>query len=310
MPLAAVSGILGAFDRYDLVAFGEAHRNQNVHDVVLSLIRAADFPQKVNDIVVEFGNARYQSLVDRYVVDGADVSIQDLRRVWRDAVNILVWDAPVYERFFAAVREVNRHLPAGKRMRVLLGDPPFDWNQIQSNKQWEAIAAQRNSHAADLIMREVVGKHQKALMFFGSIHVTRERAAYGGKEADSLTEMLEHRGQKVFVIWPEMRWGEMDKSFGRFGSWPTPSIALIRDTWFGNKSMGPPGTPTLQALADAFLYLGPVGSLRQSVPSAKLYADAAYLAELKRRDRIQGGFNSAELKRLDAANESPRAPSR
>src|SRR5262249_62022361 len=109
-PNDAVAAVLDAFDRYDLVALGEAHRNQNVHDFVLSLIRSADFAAKVNDIVVEFGNARYQAMMDRYI-DGETVSQQELRRVWRDTVNILVWDAPVYERFFAAVREVNRHLP-------------------------------------------------------------------------------------------------------------------------------------------------------------------------------------------------------
>src|SRR5712691_2973914 len=60
----AVLSVLAAFDRYDLVALGEAHRNQNVHDFALSLIRSADFPMKVNDIVVEFGSARYQSMMD------------------------------------------------------------------------------------------------------------------------------------------------------------------------------------------------------------------------------------------------------
>ena len=51
-PHDAVFSVLAAFDRYDLVALGEFHRNQNVHDFVLSLIRSADFPLKVNDIVV------------------------------------------------------------------------------------------------------------------------------------------------------------------------------------------------------------------------------------------------------------------
>lgn len=71
-PYDAVRAVLVAFDRYDLVALGEAHRRQNVHDFAISLIRSSDFPKKVNDIVVEFGGARYQGLMDRYI-DGADV---------------------------------------------------------------------------------------------------------------------------------------------------------------------------------------------------------------------------------------------
>jgi hypothetical protein len=38
-PHDAVRAVLAAFDRFDLVALGEAHRNQNVHDFAISLIR-------------------------------------------------------------------------------------------------------------------------------------------------------------------------------------------------------------------------------------------------------------------------------
>jgi hypothetical protein len=299
-PQDAMHAVLAAFDRYDLVALGEAHRNQNVHDFALALIRSADFPEKVNDIVVEFGNGRYQSVMDRYV-DGADVPARELRRVWRDTVNILVWDAPVYERFFSVVREVNQHLPKVRRIRVLLGDPDFDWGRIESREQWEKVAAQRDTHAADIIVKEVVQKRRKALLFYGSQHLTRESAylAFGGRtQAPNLTETLERdHDRKVFVIWPEMTgWGEIGESYGRLAGWRVPSVALVKGTWLGGKTLGPPGeAPRLQELADAFLYLGPVRSLRQSVPPAKLYRDAAYLAELKRRDSIIGGFNSDEL---------------
>jgi hypothetical protein len=46
--------------------------------------------------------------------------------------------------------------------------------------------------------------------------------------------------------------------------------------------------------------------LRQSVPPTKLYRDALYLAELERRNRIQGGFNSDELQRLKKRLPKPR----
>ena len=299
-PQDAVLAVTAAFDRYDLVGLGEAHRNQNVHDFAVSLIRSPGFCQKVNDIVVEFGSGRYQSMVDRYV-DGGDVPVRELRSVWRDTVNILVWDAPVYERFFRVVRDVNRRLPKDKRLRVLLGDPAFEWDQVHTNEQWEKIAAQRDAHAAEVIMKEVIEKRHKALLFYGSLHLTRESAyrRFGGKiEPPNLTEMLEQDyAQKVFVIWPEMTgWGEIGASYGRLAGWRAPSLAVVRGTWLGETAVGQPGGgPALQELADAFLYLGPEELLRESVPPAKLYRDGAYLAELQRRDRIQGGFNSDEL---------------
>src|SRR5258708_19115142 len=104
-PRNAVQAILGAFDRYPLVALGEFHRNQQEHDFILSLLRSPDFPSKANDIVVEFGTARYQDLTDRYI-EGGPVTLDQLKPVWRDTVNILVWDAPVYQRFFEAIREI------------------------------------------------------------------------------------------------------------------------------------------------------------------------------------------------------------
>ena len=52
--------------------------------------------------------------------------------------------------------------------------------------------------------------------------------------------------------------------------------------------------------------LGPVRSLEQSVPPAKLYRDAPYLAELERRNRIQAGFNSDDLQRLKKRLPKPR----
>jgi hypothetical protein len=273
-----------------------------VHDFAVSLIRSADFPKKVNDIIVEFGSGRYQSMMDRYI-DGGDVSPQELRRAWRDTVNILVWDAPVYERFFAVVREVNQRLPKGRRIRVLLGDPAFDWDQINTREQWEEVAAQRDTHAAHVITNEVLQKQRKALLFYGSQHVTRDNAylRFGGKPlAPNLTETLERgHAQKVFVIWPQMTgWGEVGESYGRLRGWQVPSIALIKGTWLGDKTLGPPGgAPKLEELADAFLYLGPARALRQSVPPAKLYRDTAYVAELERRDRVQGGFNRDAVQR-------------
>jgi len=69
---------------------------------------------------------------------------------------------------------------------------------------------------------------------------------------------------------------------------------LIKGTWLGELALG---GPHFEELADAFLYLGPVQTLRQSVPSEEIYQDASYVAELERRDRIQGGFNKDEIQR-------------
>ena len=128
-PQPAVSAFIRAFDTYPLVAIGENHRNQQVHDFIVSLVTDRRFSEKVDDVVVEFGSARYRDVIDRYTAGDA-VPLRELRKVWRDTVNILVWDAPVYERFFRAVRTINQQHPR-RQLRVLLADPPIDWAKIR-----------------------------------------------------------------------------------------------------------------------------------------------------------------------------------
>jgi hypothetical protein len=134
-PVKAAEAILKAFDKYRVVALGEAHGLQEEHDFIQALIRNPAFAAKVNDIIVECGNALYQDTLDRYVA-GQDVPLAEVRPVWRDTTQSAVglWNARIYEQIFTTVREVNLKLPAAKRLRVLAGDPPIDW------KKWPTVA--------------------------------------------------------------------------------------------------------------------------------------------------------------------------
>jgi hypothetical protein len=83
VPVDAVRAILDACRSHPIVALDDSHGNEQVHAFRLSLIRDASFPTMINDIVVEFGNARYQDLMDRFV-RGDEVPYEALRRVWQD----------------------------------------------------------------------------------------------------------------------------------------------------------------------------------------------------------------------------------
>ena len=304
LPRDAIPAILDSFEQYPIVALGEDHRNQQVHDFIGALVNSPDFPNRVNDIVVEFGAARYQGLVDRYVA-GEAVPLDQLCWAWRDAVNILVWDAPVYQTFFETIRTVNQRLPQRRRLRVLLADPVFDWTRVHTKEEWERLALQRDSHAFTVIEREVLEKGHRALLVFGSGHLMRERAydRYGRsrKEKLNLTELLGKKYPgRVFVIWPHTgNWGEISGIDARLELWPKPSLVLLQGTWLGLTAVGEPGnSPRMQELADALLYVGAVASQTESKPVDAIYADPAYLRELLRRDRIQGGHNKSELQRL------------
>jgi hypothetical protein len=284
-----------------VIALGEDHRHQQLHDFIVSLVSSPGFADRVNDVVVEFGAGRYQGVIDRYLA-GNEVSPAELCRVWRDTVNILVWDAPVYRRFFEIVRRVNLGLPPDKRIRVHLGDPEFDWDQIQTNEQWERVAALRDRHAADVVER-VLARRRRALLLYGGGHLMRERAyqRFGGTpHVPNLTELVEARHpQAVFAIWTHTgNWGDISVVDSRLRGWKTPSLALLQGNWLGATAVGPKESPRMEELADALLYLGPVGVQTLSKPPDELYRAPAYLRELLRRDQIEGGHNRAELERL------------
>ena len=301
-PQPAVSAIVRAFDTYPLVAIGENHRNQQVHDFIISLVNDKRFSQKVDDVVVEFGSARYQDVIDRYTAGDA-VPLEALRKVWRDTVNILVWDAPVYERFFRTVRAVNQQRP-GRQLRVLLADPPIDWGMIHDRGDWERVSNTRDAHAAEVVEREVLAKHHRALLIFGSAHVTRDTAfdAFGATpdRKSNMVELLEARHPgSVLLVWSHMAGWMTSDLDPRLASWENPVYTVLKGTWLGAAAVGPRGqTPTLEQLADGFLYLGPTTRLTNSRPSPRIYGDTVYLRELRRRNEIQGGSNTSELNRL------------
>jgi hypothetical protein len=69
-----------------------AHANEQGHAFRLSLIRDPRFRETVDDIVVEFGNARYQNLMDRFI-RGEDVPDEPAPLTAREAQAYAVWVA-------------------------------------------------------------------------------------------------------------------------------------------------------------------------------------------------------------------------
>ncbi|HEY8283286.1 MAG TPA: hypothetical protein VIJ28_02765, partial [Chloroflexota bacterium] len=94
-PTDAIGGLLRAMDRYPLVALGERHMLQEMHDLITALLFHPSLPGKINDIVVEFGNSAYQDLADRFILHGLPVARTDLEQIWRQ-IGDPAWNAPIY----------------------------------------------------------------------------------------------------------------------------------------------------------------------------------------------------------------------
>jgi hypothetical protein len=147
-----------AFDKYEVIAMPVAHGQKDLDDFILTLIRDPRFSQKVNDIEVECANSLCQSILDRYIA-GEDVPLNEVRKVWRNTTQPTCGVNGFYEVFFPLVRAINQKLAAGKRLRVLAGDPPIDWNRVESFQDVMKFG-NRDASIASVMKKEVLARHR------------------------------------------------------------------------------------------------------------------------------------------------------
>ena len=312
VPVEPIAAILDAFKHHEVVALGDPHGNEQAHAFRLSLIRDHRFAAAVDDIVVEWGNALYQDVMDRFV-RGDDVSDTELRAVWRNTTQPGQGnDRPITEAFFRTVREVNASLPSGDRLRVLLGDPPIDWTAVESRADHQQWLWLRDTYPAELIRREVLDRGRRALVIYGGMHLQRRNLLSNYELVDdphlhTLVQQLEREGDThVFTVWPTARI-DLQVLQPDVSSWPVPSLVPVRGTPLGTANFAafyPGRAPRLtfrdgrivpvpldqwRSLAmedqfDAVLYLGPPSSMTTSWPAAALCLDQVYMD--MRRERL------------------------
>ena len=311
VPIDPITGILDTFRTHDVVALSEGnHGNEQGHAFRLALIREPRFAAAVNDIVVEFGNAHYQAVIDRFV-QGEQVAYEELRKVWQDTTQRgTVWDRPIYEEFYRAVRDMNATLPVKRRLRVLLGDTPTDWYAPQ-----RSTPPRTDDFPASLIEREVISKKRRALVIYGGMHLIRKNTPYlpakdpalaplvakliSQFQNGSIVAQLDRLGARVFVVATSTDF-DISTIQANAVEWRTPSLALIRGTPLGlassltyfprslpvirgrggiQETLQPDLTavPPMQEVVDAILYLGPPSSITQSRLSRELCADPSYV---------------------------------
>ena len=279
-PQDPVQGIVKLFDTYRIVMLGEIHGCRQEHDLLRKLVANPGFTERVNDIVMEFGNARYQDLVDRYV-SGESVPVEQVQKAWRDTVGALGPVSPVYGEFYSAARAVNRTLPPKRRLRILLGDPPIDWSAVRNREDIGFYLPFRDEFYADVVRDQVLAKHRKALLIMGEGHCRRAGGHPGAIENELLMAFV-----KPYVILPSSNMVRgYDDVDPRFNALPAPSLVEMKGNWIGGlPALGRGGsTATWEQTADAYLYLGPRDQLTVVNNRRSVLDGTAYGKELQRR---------------------------
>jgi hypothetical protein len=327
VPLDPINAILDAFRDHAVVALSEGtHGNEQGLAFRLSLIRDSRFLARVNDIVLEGANARYQDVMDRYV-RGDDVPVESLRRVWDDTTQQQaggpMWTGAVPE-FYRAIPQMNASLPPARHLRILLADPPIDWDQVHTRADHAKWIALRDTFPAALIEREVLARNRRALIVFGNMHLQRKQmlANYdsaGDGPLATVVSALEESGsrKRVFSIWTATD-AELSDLQSDVATWPIPSLAILRGTVLGAADFSKyfpsqysamsatrfairDGKPVpiprdqwrslkMEDQFDAALYLGPRAAITVSRvrPSPAVCADPAFLERRLARLALTG----------------------
>jgi hypothetical protein len=314
-PVDAIAGIAEALRTHPVVGLspGEGHGDARGPAFVISLVRDPRITAAATDLVIEGASGRYQATMDRYV-RGERVSDAELRPLWDDTTQQQipgpVWTGevpPVYR----AVREVNATLAPERRMRVLLADPPIDWENVHGPADYRKWVEQRDSFPAELIRSEVVARGRRALVFFGGGHLQRRQQltnyVMDDPIAQTVISLVELAGIRTFVV----RHGTEKEGLA---GWPVPSLAILKGTALGaapEPSLGdaaPLGGQRVaikngtfvpipreqwisipfEEQADALVYLGPASARSEMPLPREICADAKYVQVRLERMAVSG----------------------
>jgi hypothetical protein len=301
-PVEPITAMLDAFRTYEIVAISDPHGNVQLQTFLLSLIHDPRLPAAVDDIVVETLSARYQDAIDRFV-RGDDVARDVLRKAWED--HTVPGSGVQVEGMLSAVRAVNASLGSGKKLRVLAGDPPIDWDNIvtaQDHRRWIEL---RDSYPADLVRRQVLDRGRRGLLVYGQGHLQRRQIVSNYDmstwQEQTIVSLLERdAGARVFNVWTLLdRNAELAEGIA---SWRVPSLATVQGTTLGAADFGKYSrglgdgtrfavrngqlvplpreewkTMRMEDQFNALLYLGPPSSMTDTPMPVALCQDARFV---------------------------------
>jgi hypothetical protein len=309
-PQDAITAILDAFRSFRVVSFPGGHTDPNDSQALLrALVADPRFGATVNDIVVEFGSSRYQDVMDRYI-RGEDVPESTVQRAWLDAVQPgISLDNQNTAAFFRAVREANAKRPMAEKTRVLLGDPPIDWENVRTKADYRKWEIQRDSYPADVVRRLVLAHNRRALIVWANGHLLRQEILTNydmtSWQSQTIVSLIEAPGgTRVFTVRAE---GSLTRWQADTASWKPMTFTAVRGTALGAADFSEFENPDqryrirgeddfvpipreqwasrrLEDIVDGILYMGPESGRTRSGIWPQLCADPGYVK--MRIDRI------------------------
>jgi hypothetical protein len=290
-PRDPISAINQAFETHQLVLLGGPDGSVQQEQLVRTLLLSPQFSEAVSNITNPC-NSLYQPLVDRYLA-GENISVEQLQPVWRNSLAIGPVADERAEEWFTTVREVNQHLFVGRhKLRVVCTDGPVSWENVHSRADLDPFVPTRDQVFISIVKKEILAKHQKALLCMGSLHFRRT----DGKPS-LIEQSLQEAGATTYVVLSGSNVvGSYEDRDPRFLQWKWPWMLPVQGTWLaqlpakplllGGNASHAHVDGALAGTADAFLFLGPPDELTEYVPKRSALEGTPYGRETERRLRI------------------------
>jgi hypothetical protein len=304
------------FDKHPLMMFAEWHRNTQQHAFLRALLREPAFICRVDDIVIESGNARLQSIADAYVA-GENVPEAQLQSMWRETEVMFAWNSPVYRQFYEAVRALNQKHVCAHPVRLILGDSPIDWAKVRTVADFEKVE-DRDEFFTRVIEREVLAKNRRAILISGVLHALKKMPPDPNEGAPELcvAQRIEQKypGKLFSVALVTTPAAAETLKMG-----PPPSFrvivgseleradfAIIAPAWSATQVIvnGRPewkldaarSWPPMGEVVDGLVYLG--GDKTLNFPSPTVYLEPVYQQQLRQRARIIKESNGQDFEKV------------
>ncbi len=308
----ADTAILKAFEQHNFVGIGDYHWNDAFLRYATELISTSVFSDQVRHVVVEFGNSKYQPVLDKYLA-GGEVSEAQLISVLRGSIYFMPWMPDAYVNFFKAIKARNEVLPEDRKIQVHLAEAAFDWDAMTSEKVWKKASNNKTNHFYQ-IAAERIKNNEKALLIFGAFHLVNAPKNYVAKTQTRdwplATRLEQAFPDSTYLIWPMTE----PEVVATFHSVKAPALldvvqSPIADLRFID--LLPKARYRLSAmdsmnakvgeLFDAFLYLGE--NQRSTLFPRDVMEDREWVNEMQRRVDIIGGNTQERFNKIRALSE-------
>ena len=310
--------LLDMLRNHTLVINGEFHRRKVSWDMLKRLISLPGFSDVAGCIFMELPSWHQPTIENFLSSDTLDSNL--VIKIFQDEQPNGWWDRGEFE-FLCKLWEINKSLPADKKIRVVLADYQVPYSKITKIEEAKE-AEDRNTHMANLIIETINNSHDSRnyLFLVGCAHAYKSNqvgfasAAFGkNSELTAAAQLANALGDdKVFTVFQHVlsgdnngnnksavRGGIFDKAFELNGNKPVGF--KLANSPFGKEPFDgiyeikyKTASGSYADNFDGYLFLAPLADEPKAKPLIEIFTDE-FVTEMKRRASVMGYENFSQI---------------